>query len=325
MTVERIGLDGMTEEIRQYYNLLLLRVAKTNTLYEQFANKRGIPANMGKSMNWRRFEKFTITEGSYTLTEGTSPLVTQATVSSVVATIDQYGQWSEISDILETQAIDPMLSQFAQMYGIAMREGRDVVTRAELSNATTIQYADSQIQVGTSGTGAVGSGNYLDAPEILEAKRTLRRAGAHAFPGMGWICLIHPDNDKDLKEDPDIVEQIQHAEVRGGANPLISGEDTWKWSGVTFIVNNNLKLNASNGMSGADTYEVLMFGQEFYGMTELTAQSAQIIIHPRGTGGHTDPLDQKSTVGWKTAMAAKILNNDFGVLIQVASSRSNAA
>src|SRR3990167_2912397 len=325
MPTERIGVNGMTEELRQYYSMKMLSVAQLDTLYEQFANKQGIPANQGKSINWRRFEKITITEGSYTLTEGTAPAATSATISSVVATISQYGQWSELSDVLTTQAIDPILTQYAERYGLAIKEGRDIVVRAELSNATTIQYADSQIQVGTSGTGAVGSGSYLDAAEILEAKRTLRRAGAQPFPGMGFICLIHPDNDKDLKEDADIVDNLQYADVRGGANPLISGSDTWKWSGVTFIVNNNLKLNASNGMSGADTYEVVMFGQDFYGMTELNALSAQVIVHPKGTGGHTDPLDQKSTVGWKTALAAKVLNNNFGLLIQCASSRSNAA
>ena len=317
--------SGIPNELKQYYSKKMLDVANTDLLYERFADKTGIPSREGKSVNWRRFERFTITVGSYTLSEGTAPMAVNATINSVSATISQYGQHAQISDLLETQAIDPLLTQYAERFGEAMKEGRDVVVRAELSNITTIQYADTAHQVGTSGTGSVGSGNYLDSSEILEAKRTLRRNGAKPYPGLGFVCLIHPDNDKDLKEDPDIVDNLQYAGDRGASNPLISGEDSWKWAGVTFIVNNNLLLRTSYGMSGADTYEVVMFGQNLYGVTELSAQSASLIIHPRGTGGHIDPLDQKSTVGWKTAMAAKILNNNFGVLIHCASSRSNAS
>lgn len=315
---------GLTVELRQYYNKVMLDREVVDNVFEEWAQKSPIPGRQGKSVDWRRFETIVITAGSYTLLEGTAPLVTAATISHVAATVSQYGQFSEVTDMLELQAIDPVLEEYSKAYGEAMRTGRDLVIRAEFSNATTIQYAGNSVRVGTSGTGSVGSGSYLNAAELLEAKRTLRRAGAKPFPGRGYICFIHPDNTKDIREDPDITEDLRDAGVRGESNPLFSG-DMFKWSGITFVETNNLLVHSSYGMSGADTYEVVMFGQGFYGVSELSAMSAQIIVHPRGTGGHTDPLDQKSTVGWKCAMASKILNNNFGVLIHCASSRSNAS
>lgn len=78
-------------------------------------------------------------------------------------------------------------------------------------------------------------------------------------------------------------------------------------------------------MSGADVYEVVVIGDEAYGVSELSAMSARTIIHPRGTGGHTDPLEQYSTVGWKAALAAKVLNNDFMGIIYCASSKTPSA
>ena len=95
--------------------------------------------------------------------------------------------------------------------------------------------------------------------------------------------------------------------------------------GIDFVETNNLRVRSSYGMSGADVYEIIMMGDEFYGVTELSALSARTIIHPLGTGGHTDPLEQYSTIGWKAALAAIVLNNSFGGIIYCASSRSNAA
>ncbi len=327
MSTERIGVDGMTVEIRQFYDRKLLTVSKTDVVYMEWGVKKPIPARFGKSIDFRRFERITITAGSYTLTEGTPPAETQATVSNVQATISQFGMFSRISDILETQSIDPIITEFVEAFGRAMAEGLDVVVRNDLSSATTIQYADTAHQVGTSGTGSVGSGNYFDAAEILEAKRTLRRNGARAHRNASgdYVCFIHPDNTKDLFEDPDIVDSFQLAGERDrGSNPMFSGM-IGRWMGIKFIETNNLRLRTSYGMSGADVYEVLMFGDEFYGVTELSAHAARVIVKPRGSGGTSDPLDQHSTVGWKAAHATTILNNNYGVLINVASSRTNAA
>jgi N4-gp56 family major capsid protein len=320
MAIEMLGAAGMANEMKQFYDKKLLDRAVIDTVYENYGVKRPIPARGGKSIEWRRFEWIDCTEGSYTLTEGTPPSATNATISNVAATISQYGAFSQISDILDTQGYDPVLAEYTDAYGQWMGKARDIVVRAELSNATTIQYAAGGTRVGTSGAGAVGSGGYLNAAEITEAVRTLRRNGAKA----PFKCFIHPDNTKDLREDPDIVDAWQNAADRGAVNPLFSGI-IGKWSGVEFIETNNLKVRSSYGMSGADIYEVVVFGEGFYGVTDLSAQAAKTVIHPKGTGGHTDPLDQYSTVGAKFAMAAKILNNDFGVLINCASSRTPAA
>ncbi len=324
MAIELIGVAGMTDELKQTFDRKLLMVALKDIVFLQWGEKRPIPARGGKSIEFRRFERITITAGSYTLLEGTAPLTTNATVTAVSGTISQFGQFSEISDLLETQGFDPVIAEFAEIYGLAMSEGLDVVVRNDLSSATTIQFADSQIQVGTSGTGAVGSGGFLDAAELREAKRTLRRNGARPVIDNKMLCFLHPDNTKDLFEDPDVSEDFQQAMPRSEANPLFSGV-LGDWQGIRFVETNNLRIRASFGMSGADIYEVFVFGGQFYGVSELDALSARLIVHPRGTGGHTDPLEQKSTIGWKAALATTILNNDFGVKINVSSSRSLSA
>ena len=315
---------SLTPELKQTYDRILLSTAETDTVFMKYGVKKPIPARGGKSVEFRRFEKFLLPTGSFILTEGSPPAVTNATISTVSVTISQYGQYSQITDVLEVQGFDPLIAEYAQKYGLAMAEGLDIICRDEFSNATTTQYADSATVVGTSGAGAVGSGNYLDAAELNEMKRTLRRAGARPAQDGKFLCFIHPDNTKDLFEDPDIVDAFQYAAPRSPENPMFTGI-LGDWMGIRFVETNNLKVRTSYGMSGADIYEVIVIGAEAYGVTELSAMAARTIIHPRGTGGHTDPLEQYSTVGWKAALGVKILSDTFMGLIYVASSRTTAA
>lgn len=324
MAMELLGAAGMTAEMKQFYDRKLLSTALPQLVFYKYGEKRPIPPGQGKSIEFRRFENITVTAGSYTLTEGTPPAVTQATISTVTATISQYGQYAQISDVLETQAFDPILAEYAVRFGEAMAKGLDIVIRDVVDATTTVQYADSATVVGTSGAGAVGSGNYLDAAEINEMRRTLRRADALPLEDNKFVMLIHPDNTKDLFEDADIVNAFQYAQIRGNDNPLFTGV-LGDWMGVRFVETSNLQILASNGMSGADIYETVMLGKEAFAVTELSAQQSRMIIHPRGTGGHTDPLEQYSTVGWKAALTAVILNQSFLGKIYVASSRSNSA
>ena len=323
MAVERIGVAGMSPELKQTYDRKLLSVAEKNLVFMNYGEKRPIPARGGKSIEFRRFETIVVNEGSYVLTEGTSPLEILASINTVTATISQYGAFAKLSDLLETQSFDPIIDEYATKFGKHMAEVLDYIVRDVVDATTTVQYADTATVVGTSGAGAVGSGNYLDAAELIEARRTLRRADAKPIDG-DYIFFLHPDNTKDLFEDSDIVNAFQHAYERGGANPLASGE-IGRWMGIRFVETTNLKVEASYGMSGADIYETVMLGREAYAISELNSMQAKMIIHPRGTGGHLDPLEQYSTIGWKAALAAVILNQNFLVKIYCASSRSNAA
>jgi len=323
MAVERLGEAGMANTMKQTYDKRLLSVANLDTVFMKYGVKKPIPPKGGKSIEFRRFEKVTVTAGSYSLTEGTHNTAIAATISSVSCTISQYGQWAEVSDVLDTQGFDPVIAEYVDKFGLAMAEGLDIVVRNALSDCTTLQYADSATVVGTSGAGAVGSGNYLDAAELREMDRTLARAGARKIGGR-WVCFIHPDNKMDLFEDADIVEAFQHAAPRADNNPLFTGV-LGDWMGFRFVESNNLRVRTSYGMSGADVYEIVCLGQEAYAVSELSALAARTIIHPRGSGGHTDPLEQKSTVGWKAALVAKVLNNNFMGIIYCASSRTPSA
>lgn len=70
--------------------------------------------------------------------------------------------------------------------------------------------------------------------------------------------------------------------------------------------------------AGADVHSALVFGQDAYGVVDIDGGgNVKSIVKGLGSGGTTDPLDQRATVGAKiSSYAAAILNDDWLVRIE---------
>ena len=69
---------------------------------------------------------------------------------------------------------------------------------------------------------------------------------------------------------------------------------------------------------GTDIHATLVFGADSYGIIDVDGEGClQTIVKPVGSGGASDPLDQRATVGAKVAAyTAKILNNLWIVRVE---------
>lgn len=74
------------------------------------------------------------------------------------------------------------------------------------------------------------------------------------------------------------------------------------------------------GADGRDVYATLILGDDAYGVTELTGGGLQHIVKQLGSGGTTDPLDQRATAGWKATKVAERLVEAYMVRIEATSS-----
>ena len=82
----------------------------------------------------------------------------------------------------------------------------------------------------------------------------------------------------------------------------------------------DMKIYAGEGAaSGKPVYSTLIIGDNAYGVTD--PKDIQTIMKPLGSGGTADPLDQRSTMGWKAHHLAKILSNEYMVRIESVSTR----
>ena len=119
------------------------------------------------------------------------------------------------------------------------------------------------------------------------------------------MAIIHPYVAYDLMSDPKWVEAHQYA------NPtnLYEGE-IGEIAGVRFVQTTEAKIY-SGGVFGT-----LFLGEGAYGVTEITGGGLQTIVKQKGSAGTADPLDQRSSVGWKAIKTAELLIPNYIVRVE---------
>ena len=84
---------------------------------------------------------------------------------------------------------------------------------------------------------------------------------------------------------------------------------------------NALIYPGEGGHEGCAVYGCLFLGKGAYGVVDLS-EGTEVIVKPRGSSGTADPLDQRSSVGWKGIHAAAILYDEYIVRLECGSSYS---
>src|SRR5262245_10623679 len=105
----------MSPELRTYYDRNLLSRLLPALVYTFMGQVRPMPAHEGQSVQYRRFNSLPV--ATTPLTEGVTPGNEQPTISTVSATPAQYGDWVQVTDILDFTAPDPVLTEFGQLLG----------------------------------------------------------------------------------------------------------------------------------------------------------------------------------------------------------------
>ena len=86
----------------------------------------------------------------------------------------------------------------------------------------------------------------------------------------------------------------------------------------TVIYSEDAGILDNTTKKGTDIHATLVFGADAYGIIDVDGEGClQTIVKPVGSGGASDPLDQRATVGAKVAaFTAKILNNLWIVRVE---------
>jgi len=81
--------------------------------------------------------------------------------------------------------------------------------------------------------------------------------------------------------------------------------------------------DGTGAVSGLPVYSTLVIAKDAYGVTDPKS-TLENITKPLGSAGTADPLDQRSTMGWKSYHLAKILADEWMVRIESIASRYSA-
>lgn len=304
--------ETMPDEIKTYYDDYLIDCSSPKLVHDQFGQKRPIPAGRGKTIEFRKVSPLPVS--TTPLTEGVTPESQKLTISTVEAPVQQYGGYVELSDMVVLTAIDNNLVIAAKQLGAQAGKTLDAITREVLAGGTNVQYAEGQVTERNQLVGGKAEGNhYLTVDAVRRAVRTLKKQDAEPI-GDSFIGIIHPDVAYDLMSDPKWVNVKSYSDPEG----IYEGE-IGKIENVRFVETSEAKVFEGAGAEGRDVYATLILGDNAYGTTEIEGGGLTLIVKQLGSGGASDPLDQRASVAWKATKAAVRLQEAYMVRIETTS------
>jgi N4-gp56 family major capsid protein len=310
--------SGLSAENKTFYDRTLLESAKPNLIHSQFGQKRPIPKNGGKKIEFRRYGA--LPKALTPLTEGVTPDGRKLTVTAIEAEVHQYGDYVALSDVLDLTAIDNNVLEATKAIGNQAGLTLDTITRNVLQAGTNVQYCP---KVGATGTTAVTSRADIDATckltvdEIKKAVATLKANNVSKISGS-YVAIIHPYAAYDLMSDPAWEEMHKYTT----SDNMYEGE-IGRIAGVRFVESSEALIVKTS--TNPAVFCTLVLGENAYGITEVTGGGLKTIIKQLGSAGTADPLDQRSTVGWKALQTAEILQQNYMIRIESGGAFSGTA
>jgi len=305
MTISNTG--NLTPAVEDYYSRLVLMTAYQRLIYGTFAQKRTLPEKSGKNIVFGRYTKLETVPVPLEngITGPGAPFDTQR----ISAQIKWYGNHQIITDQVQLTVEDQVVNQSARLLAQNMAATIDEITRDVLASTSSVIQcsAGSNGQTPTELTRedinfAVKSLLGRDADMIGEV--ITATDGVSTAPVRdAFFSFVHTD----LLDDLEAVEGFKNTAEYPQQKILPS-----EWGSV-----GNMRFLYSSVGSKSDSspevYNNIVVGKEAYGAIHLSSEGGKFYVKGLGSGGSVDPVNQRSSVGFKVAYASRILNDAFMV------------
>lgn len=301
-------------EVNNFYSRALLERAVPLFLHTSFAQVRDIPRNAGTDTI--KFRKYgALTAQTTALTEGVTPAGKQLSVTDITAQVLYYGDYVTLTDKVQIETMDPILTEAAEVLGEQAGDSLDQLCRDIIAAGTTIQYAST-----ATARNEVTAAMKMTRAEVKEIVRTLKGNNAKPLtsridPTTGYntvplnrcfVCIVHPNTTYDLKDISGWIPFEKYPN-KGDAMPgEVGAVDE-----VRFVETTNAKVFSGAGAGSVDVYAAIVLARNAYGITRISGEAMRTITKPLGSAGTADPLEQRATLGWKALFVTRILQQAF--------------
>jgi N4-gp56 family major capsid protein len=315
-------LSQVAPGVQAFYDRNLLSRAQPADVHGRFGQKRPIAKRSGNQIKFRRYSQ--LAAATTALTEGVTPSGSALSVTDVTATLAQYGDYITLSDMVSMTNQDPVVTEATDVLGDQGGTTIDQIRRDVLVAGTNVAYANgvaSRLLTITK----------ISAADLDKAIRFLKnqnakfmKEGIPPSDGVGtgavrkaFVGIVHPDVEYDLESltgfraVSDYPSQMGVMEDEIGAYKnirFVSSTNAKIWTNATTATTAGFK---ATGAGSNDVYATLIFAAEAYGVCPLSGEAMSTIVKPLGSAGSADPLDQRSTVGWKATTTTQILNQSW--------------
>lgn len=296
----------LSSVVKAYYDKRFLMRAEAEFVYKQMGRVGVIPRNEGKTVVWNRYTNPTAKNTA--LTEGTDPTPAGLSATLISATVSQYGNYEQVTDILSLTAIDNTISSAIDLLAYEAALTIDTVIRDIVVAGSNVLYAS-----GVANRTSIAATNVTTVADVRKSVRELKGNNAKPMANGSYMAAIHPDVEYDLQGDSNWTNAVQY--TTNGVDRIYNGE-VGKLYGVRFLNTTQAPVLTNSGSAGTEVYQSMFFGMESFGVSEL--QNLNTFVDspsPRSA------LRLYSDVGWKAGFATKILNDNFMVRLESAATQ----
>lgn len=300
---------------------------------------------------WRRIENLTVPSSSLTELSGTISFPTrsadQPTVTDITATVSKFGNFIFLNEEVDLGNFNGQTDKLVEVLGINAGQALNRQQRnVGEDNATAVLTGAATTATDISG-GSTASSNIKES-DIAVAVNALNRQNALTFRAMttgsqnigtspireAYIGLTHVDTEEDIRTLTNFIPVEDYA----SQTEIFNGE-FGTVGGVRFIASTEGSIDTGEGTAGTgsstsharaatsgrtDLYNTLIYGMDALGSLGFgfehvraiykagdTLPGVQLISHGRGSAGSADPLNELSSMGWKSWHAGTVLNSNW--------------
>jgi N4-gp56 family major capsid protein len=266
------------------------------------------------------------------LVEGVTPTGRKLANQDYTVTLQQYGDFMTITDVIMDTHEDQVLQQATEVLGESAALTIETIRYNVLKAGTNVLYANGgqRDAVNTALTGAGGltlqrqattSLNRQNAKKITTVVASTPDFNTKSVEAS-YIAICHPDLESDIrgltgfKPVADYGPHTTPFEGEVGSVEQVRYLLTTVATPFADAGGNKGTMRSTTGTK-ADVYPVLVIARDAYGIVPLKGKDSitPMVVNPKPVAG--DPLAQRGTVGWKAWQNAVILNDAWMIRLEV--------
>lgn len=310
-----------------YVNPQFLMRALPYLVLEKYLDMKPLPSKSTKVQIFRRYEA--LAKALTPLVEGVTPQGKSMQKTDVQVTLQQYGDFVQLTDQIVDLHTDPVLQEYITITAEQAAQTLETLRYNVLKAGTNVFYAN--------GTARTDVNTALTLTLQRKVTRAFKRQNVGYITSQtastpnygtvnvraGYIGLIHPDNENDVRAMAGFKDAVDYgAKVPVDSFEIGAVEDVRYIRSTIFesfpdAGGNKGTMVSTTGVK-ADVYPVIYMGAHFAASTPLKGKgaiTAPIVRNP-GTISDSDKLGQRGHVGWKAYFGAIILNQLFGARVE---------
>lgn len=339
MTVTAYG--DISPRTAAYAVTELLKRGLPYLIIEKFGQTYVIPSNMTKTAKWRRYflTGATGSGGSGTgdfftplsttaLTEGVTPTGRKLANLDYTVTLQQYGDYVTITDVVMDTHEDPVLQQATEVLGESAAQTIETLRFNVLKAGTNVFYATGSARASVVDkptlamqrqvTTALNRQNGRKITQVVSSTPNFNKDSIEA----AYIGLVHPDHESDIRSMTGFIPTKNYGTVTPFESEIGSVEQVRYLNSTVFTpfpdAGGAKGVMRSTTGTSADVYPILYLARDAFGIVPLKGKESikPMVVNPKPAPG--DPLAQRGTVGWKAWNATVILMDAWMARLEAA-------